>query len=63
MPTAGSAVVGERSGFGLYLETGHWLHTAPGGGLTARALDLDVGVSTASRSGYRRRRSTAWGPS
>lgn len=38
------SVLGERSGFGLYLETGHWLYTAPGGALTARALDLDAGV-------------------
>ncbi len=37
------SVVGERSGFGLYLETGHWLHTTSGGALTARALDLDAG--------------------
>ncbi len=35
-------VMGERSGLGLYLETGHWLHTTPGGALTARALDLDA---------------------
>ena len=38
------SLLGERSGFGLYLETGHWLYTAPGGALTARVLDLDAGV-------------------
>ena len=38
------SVVGEGSGFRLYIETGHWLYTAPGGALTARALDLDAGV-------------------
>ena len=37
-------VLGERSGFGLYLDTGHWLYTAPGGSLAARALDLDAGI-------------------
>ncbi len=38
------SVLGERGGFGLYLETGHLLYAAPGGALTARALDLDAGV-------------------
>ena len=36
------SVLGEGGGFGLYIETGHWLYAAPGGGLTARALDLDA---------------------
>ena len=26
------SVLGEGGGFGLYIETGHWLYTAPGGG-------------------------------
>jgi hypothetical protein len=37
-------VLGEVSGSGLYVETGHWVYTAPGGDLMARPLDLDAGA-------------------
>ena len=37
-------VLGEVSGSGSYVETGHWVYTAPGGALMARPLDLDAGA-------------------
>ena len=43
-PDGAVSVLGERDAFGLYLETGHWLYTAPGGALMARPLDLDAGA-------------------
>ena len=43
-PDGTVSVLGEGSGFGWYLETGHWLYTAPGGALLARRLDLDAGA-------------------
>ena len=36
------SVLGKGGGFGVYLDSGHWLYAAPGGALTARALDLDA---------------------
>ena len=43
-PDGTVTVLEEGSGFGWYLETGHWLYTAPGGAPMARPLDLDAGV-------------------
>ena len=37
-------VLDEGTGYGSYLETGHWLYATPGGAWTARRLDLDAGA-------------------